>query len=99
MRRSRLRSRSDGASPTSSGDAGTPRRRRAPRLTYGFDTLGLDEIVSFTYEGNLRSRAVMERIGMTHDPADDFEHPALPADHRLRKHVLYRADAGRRVLR
>ena len=60
-------------------------------LAYGFDVLSLEEIVSFTYAGNLRSRAVMERIGMTHDPADDFEHPALAADHRLRQHVLYRA--------
>jgi len=59
-------------------------------VRYGFDGVGLDEIVSFTFEGNLRSRRVMERIGMTHDPADDFEHPLLPPGHPLRKHVLYR---------
>lgn len=52
--------------------------------------LGVGEVVSFTAVGNLRSRAVMERIGMTHDPADDFDHPALPEGHRLRRHVLYR---------
>lgn len=59
-------------------------------VAVGFEELGLDEIVSFTAVGNVRSRAVMERIGMTHDPADDFDHPALPEGHRLRRHVLYR---------
>ena len=59
-------------------------------LAFGFQTLGLDEIVSFTVPGNLRSRRVMERIGMVHNPADDFDHPALPEGHRLRRHVLYR---------
>jgi RimJ/RimL family protein N-acetyltransferase len=52
---------------------------------------GLDEVVSFTFEGNRRSRAVMERLGMARDPADDFEHPRLEPGHRLRPHVLYRA--------
>jgi RimJ/RimL family protein N-acetyltransferase len=60
-------------------------------LAYGFETLGLDEIVSFTTEKNLRSRRVMERIGMTHDPTDDFDHPSLATTDRLRRHVLYRA--------
>jgi RimJ/RimL family protein N-acetyltransferase len=59
-------------------------------LAFGFRTLRLDEIVSFTVPGNLPSRRVMERIGMAHDPGDDFEHPAFPAGHRLRRHVLYR---------
>jgi RimJ/RimL family protein N-acetyltransferase len=59
-------------------------------LRYGFEVAGLHEIVSFTVPANLRSRAVMERIGMIRDPADDFEHPLLPAGHRLRPHVLYR---------
>ncbi|SDR92686.1 GNAT family N-acetyltransferase [Microterricola viridarii] len=59
-------------------------------LAFGFDTLGLLEIVSFTATGNLRSRRVMERIGMTRDPADDFAHPALAASDRLSAHVLYR---------
>lgn len=59
-------------------------------LAYGFDTLGLDEIVAFTTVTNVRSRAVMERIGMTRDASQDFEHPMLPADHPLRPHVLYR---------
>ncbi|GAA3533375.1 N-acetyltransferase [Aeromicrobium flavum] len=59
-------------------------------VRHGFDVLGLDEIVSFTAAGNLRSRAVMERLGLTRDPADDFDHPAVPPDSPLRHHVLYR---------
>jgi RimJ/RimL family protein N-acetyltransferase len=57
---------------------------------YAFGTLGLDELVAFTTPQNARSRGVMERLGMTRDPADDFEHPALPEGHPLRHHVLYR---------
>lgn len=59
-------------------------------LAFGFETLGLSEIVSFTTESNWPSRRVMERIGMTHNPDDDFDHPRLPVRHRLRRHVLYR---------
>lgn len=64
----------------------------------GFERLGLDEIVSFTWEGNRRSRSVMEKLGMVRDPDGDFDHPRL-AGHRLEHHVLYRlarpADPGR----
>ena len=59
-------------------------------LNHGFDSLGFSEIVSFTTAGNLRSRKVMERIGMTHDAAGNFDHPGLDAAHPLRRHVLYR---------
>ena len=59
-------------------------------LAFGFDELGLDEIVSFTSVLNMPSRRVMERLGMTHEAADDFEHPLLPEGDRLRRHVLYR---------
>jgi 3-dehydroquinate dehydratase/shikimate dehydrogenase len=59
-------------------------------LDYGFEVLGLDEIVSFTTVANLRSQRVMQKLGMTHDPADDFDHPALPEGHHQRPHVLYR---------
>jgi len=59
-------------------------------LRFGFEELGLAEVVSFTALPNTRSQAVMRRLGMTHDPADDFDHPALPEGHRLRRHVLYR---------
>jgi ribosomal-protein-alanine N-acetyltransferase len=57
---------------------------------FAFGSLGLDQVVSFTAAGNERSRAVMRRLGMSHDPADDFDHPALPAGSPLRRHVLYR---------
>lgn len=63
-------------------------------LTFGFEVIGLEEIVSFTVPANARSRRVMEKIGMTHDPADDFDHPLLPVGHPLRRHVLYRIARG-----
>lgn len=56
----------------------------------GFDRLGLDEIVSVTAVGNAPSRRVMDKLGMTHDPRDDFDHPNVPPDSPLRRHVLYR---------
>ena len=59
-------------------------------LGYAWDVVGLDEVVSFTTAGNVRSRAVMARLGMRYDPADDFDHPKLAPDHPLRRHVLYR---------
>jgi RimJ/RimL family protein N-acetyltransferase len=59
----------------------------------GFDRVGLDEIVSFTTPGHARSRAVMERLGMTRDPAGDFGHPRLAEGHPLHAHVLYRLSA------
>lgn len=59
-------------------------------LRFAFGTLGLREVVSFTAAGNVRSRAVMQRLGMRHDAAGDFEHPRLPPGHALRRHVLYR---------
>jgi len=61
-------------------------------LAFGFERAGLNQVVSFTPAGNLRSRAVMERIGMRRDEAGDFDHPRLPDGHRLRRHVLYRID-------
>ncbi len=59
-------------------------------LAFGFEQAGLDEIVAFTTTGNQRSRAVMERLGMSHDSADDFDHPRIPAGNPQRRHVLYR---------
>lgn len=59
-------------------------------LKYGFDTLQLAEIVSFTTLGNFRSRRVMERIGMQRDVDGDFDHPRIPVGHPQRGHVLYR---------
>jgi RimJ/RimL family protein N-acetyltransferase len=62
-------------------------------LGYGFGTLALPETVSFTSATNHRSRAVMERLGMRRDPNEDFDYPALPEGHPLRRHVLYRLDS------
>lgn len=59
-------------------------------LRHGFESLALDEIVAFTVPGNVRSRRVMKKLGMTHDPADDFDHPGLAEGHTMRRHVLYR---------
>ena len=66
-------------------------------VDFAFDSLRLDEIVSFTVPANLRSRAVMERLGMKHDPRDDFDHPELPVGHPIRRHVLYRLARPRAV--
>jgi RimJ/RimL family protein N-acetyltransferase len=59
-------------------------------VKYAFGELRLDEIVSFTVPENVRSRRVMEKIGMTHDASEDFDHPNLSEGHPLRRHVLYR---------
>jgi ribosomal-protein-alanine N-acetyltransferase len=56
--------------------------------------LGLAEVVSMTTVHNTPSRRVMEKLGMTRDPADDFEHPRVPIDSPLRPHVLYRITAS-----
>lgn len=60
-------------------------------LSYGFVELGLDEIVSFTYVGNVRSRRVMEKIGL--EERFEFDHPNLPGS-RVERHVLYARDAA-----
>ena len=64
-------------------------------LDYAFDTLHLPEVVSFTVPANVRSRRVMEKIGLRHDPEGDFDHPRLPEGHPLRRHVLYRGNPDR----
>jgi hypothetical protein len=69
--------------------------RCARVVRYGFETLGLDELVSFTVPANARSRQVIEKLGMTHDPADDFDHPRLPAGHPERRHLLLSAESLR----
>lgn len=68
--------------------------RRA--LEFALRDAGMHEIVSFTSAANARSQAVMRRIGMIHDPADDFDHPLFPEGHRLRRHVLYRLSESHR---
>ena len=63
-------------------------------LANGFETLKLSEIVSFTAVQNLRSQAVMQRIGMERRPELDFEHPVLSVGHPLREHVFYKVGTG-----
>jgi RimJ/RimL family protein N-acetyltransferase len=59
-------------------------------LVYAFGPAGLDDVMSFSTATNRPSQRVMERIGMTHDEADDFDDPRLLAGHPLQRHVLYR---------
>jgi len=59
-------------------------------IRFAFEWLRLESLVSFTVPENVASRRLMEKLGMTHDPAEDFDHPKLPPGHRLRRHVLYR---------
>jgi RimJ/RimL family protein N-acetyltransferase len=66
----------------------------AASLRHGFTAGGLEEIVAFTAMTNVRSQAVMVRLGMVHDPTADFDHPSLAPQSPLRRHVLYRAGPG-----
>ena len=59
-------------------------------LRDGFERVALEEIVSFTTLTNLKSRRVMEKLGMRYCPSEDFDHPMVPEGHRLRRHALYR---------
>jgi RimJ/RimL family protein N-acetyltransferase len=61
-------------------------------VRYAFNALDLSSLVSFTAPANVRSIRVMEKLGMKHDVADDFDHPLLFEGHPLRRHVLYRLD-------
>ena len=63
-------------------------------VAYGFETVRLPEIVSFTSEVNARSWRVMERLGMLRDTAGDFDHPLVPVGHPARRHRLYRFPEG-----
>lgn len=63
-------------------------------LRYGFEVVGLPEIVSFTAVANVRSRRVMQRLGLRRDADGDFAHPAMPPGHPARAHVLYRLSRG-----
>ena len=62
-------------------------------LTYAFSALKVPHIISFTSENNKPSRRVMEKLGMTHEPQHDFDHPGVPDGSPLKRHVLYRIQA------
>jgi RimJ/RimL family protein N-acetyltransferase len=63
-------------------------------INHAFKTLGLASLVSFTVPANVRSRRVMEKLGMIQDPSGDFDHPMIPQGHSLQRHVLYRLKAS-----
>lgn len=63
-------------------------------LRHAFEVLHWDEVVAFTTAVNLRSQRVMERLGMTHDSRDDFDHPKIAQGHPLCRHLLYRLRAA-----
>lgn len=63
-------------------------------IHFAFEELGLVELIAYTAKCNLRSQRVMERLGMHRDPAEDFPHPKLAAEHPLSPHVLYRLRPG-----
>ena len=65
-------------------------RAACAALVFGFESLKLTEIVSFTTATNLRSRRLMERLGFRHAAQEDFDHPSIRQGHKLRRHVLYR---------
>jgi RimJ/RimL family protein N-acetyltransferase len=69
---------------------GLATRAAQEALRFGFEDLKLHEIVAFTSTANDRSRRLMECLGFARDAAGDFDHPALPDGHPLRRHVLYR---------
>jgi RimJ/RimL family protein N-acetyltransferase len=66
----------------------------AAAVSFAFERLELDEIVSFTSTSNEPSIRVMRRLGMRHDAAGDFDHPRVPEASPLRRHVLYRLAKG-----
>ena len=74
-------------------------RAACEALVFGFESLKLGEIVSFTTTTNVRSRRLMERLGFQRDKGGDFEHPSIPEGHKRRHHVLYRiqSDASQTV--
>ena len=63
-------------------------------LNYAFTTLNLNEVISFTVAANVKSRRVMEKIGLHHNAADDFIHPRIDEKSSLKNHVLYRLTAA-----
>ena len=64
-------------------------------MEVGFSRLGMKSICSFTAVVNTSSERVMQRLGMEHRPEKDFNHPALPPDHRLARHIFYLMTAAR----
>jgi len=66
-------------------------------LDHAFESLGLDDVISFTAATNVASRRVMEKIGLGYDPEGDFDHPNVKPGSSPRAHVLYRLSASERA--
>ena len=62
----------------------------AAALEFARERLEWDSVVAFTAARNVRSQRVMQRLAMTHDAREDFDHPSIEAGHPLQRHVLYR---------
>jgi RimJ/RimL family protein N-acetyltransferase len=58
-------------------------------VDHAFNQLGINEVVAITALPNRASRHVMEKLGMTHRPELDFDHPRVPAGHQYQRHTLY----------
>ena len=69
--------------------AGYAREAAEASIAWGWANLACDAIHAITTVANVRSRALMERLGMKRRPDMDFDHPAVPADSPLRPHVTY----------
>ena len=89
MRHSNRGVKSDGGCPSTVGN-GYATEGASAALRYAFNELGWQEVVAMTAASNERSQKVMRRLGMTHNPTDDFDHPRVPDGHPIRRHVLYR---------
>ncbi len=89
-RTSHLASKSAGGSSADHWGCGYATEGARAAIAFGFEVVGLREVVSFTVPANNRSHRVMEKIGMKRNPAEDFDHPSLPTGHKLHRHVLYR---------
>jgi ribosomal-protein-alanine N-acetyltransferase len=76
--------------PVSSWGQGYATEGASALLDLAFGKLGWDEVVAMTAAINTRSRRVMEKLGMTYDPAEDFDHPRVPDGMAIKRHVLYR---------
>jgi RimJ/RimL family protein N-acetyltransferase len=72
---------------------GLAREAAAAAADFAYDELGLHSLLAYAAARNLRSRRLMDRLGMRRDPAEDFDHPGLERGHPLAPHVLYRLDA------
>lgn len=67
----------------------------AASIRFGFEAVGVPEIVANTVPQNASSRRVMEKLGMSHDAMDSFDHPRVAEGHPLRHQVLYRLPRDR----